>query len=362
MKIPTMLSTVITAGLILAGCGKETNSYTSPDSNKEVVDVYTTIYPLEDFTQKIGGEFVDVQSVLPPNVDAHSFEPSTKDMMNLADSDLFIYTGAGIEGFAEKAVESLKNEDVSIVKAADNIELLSVEEESHDHEEAAEEESHDNHDEAATEEEHESHHSSENNGEADVHEEGEVHEDEHSGEEDEHAHGDVDPHVWLDPNLSIQMAENIKNALIEKMPEKKKAFESNYNLLKKDLEKLDHDFKETVGNSKTKYLLVSHAAYGYWENRYGIDQIAISGLSPTQEPSQKELEEIIEESKAHNIRYLMFEQNVSPRVSEVIQKEIGAKSLTLYNLESITEEDRNKGEDYFSIMRKNLENIKIALN
>ncbi|MFS0636834.1 metal ABC transporter substrate-binding protein [Mesobacillus foraminis] len=358
MKIPTMLSTVITAGLILAGCGKETNSYTSPDSNKEVMDVYTTIYPLEDFTQKIGGEFVDVQSVLPPNVDAHSFEPSTKDMMNLADSDLFIYTGAGIEGFAEKAVESLKNEDVTIVKAADNIELLSVEEESHDHEEGAEEESHDNHDEAATEEKHESHHSSENNGGADVHE------DEHSGEEDEHVHehGDTDPHVWLDPNLSIQLAENIKNALTEKMPEKKKAFESNYNLLKKDLEKLDQDFKETVGNSKTNYLLVSHAAYGYWENRYGIDQIAISGLSPTQEPSQKELEEIIEESKAHNIRYLMFEQNVSPRVSEVIQKEIGAKSLTLYNLESITEEDRSKGEDYFSIMRKNLENIKMALN
>lgn len=356
MKIPTMLSTVITAGIILAGCGNEANSNTSSESNKEVVNVYTTIFPLEDFTKKIGGEFVDVQSILPPNVDAHSFEPSTKDMMNLADSDLFIYTGAGVEGFADKAVESLKNEEVTIVKAVDNIELLSVEEDSHDHEETPEEESHDSHDKAANEEEHESEHSSENN------EEGNVHEDDHSGEEDEHAHGDTDPHVWLDPNLSIQLAENIKNALIEKMPAQKEAFESNYNLLKKDLEKLDQDFKETVGNSKTKYLLVSHAAYGYWENRYGIEQIAIGGLSPTQEPSQKELEEIVEESKAHNIRYLMFEQNVSPRVSEVIQKEIGAKSLTLYNLESIAEEDRDKGEDYFSIMRKNLENIKMALN
>jgi zinc transport system substrate-binding protein len=132
--------------------------------------------------------------------------------------------------------------------------------------------------------------------------------------------------------------------------------------LKNDLEKLDEDFKETIENSKTKYLLVSHAAYGYWETRYGIEQIAIGGLSPTQEPSQKELQGIIAESKAHDIHYLMFEQNVSPRVSEMIKEEIGAKPLTLYNLESITEEERQNREDYFSIMRKNLENITTALN
>jgi len=71
-------------------------------------------------------------------VDAHSFEPSTKDMMKLASSDLFIYTGAGIEGFADKAVESLKNEKVTVVKAAENIQLLSLESE-HQHEESVEE-------------------------------------------------------------------------------------------------------------------------------------------------------------------------------------------------------------------------------
>lgn len=91
-------------------------------------------------------------------------------------------------------------------------------------------------------------------------------------------------------------------------------------------------------------------------------QIPISGLSPTQEPSQKELEQIITESKEHGIHYVIFEQNVSPKVAKIIQNEIGAESLTLHNLESLTEENIQKKEDYFSLMRKNMAAIKTALN
>jgi zinc transport system substrate-binding protein len=340
-----VLSAWLITGMIMSGCGIQTNGNTASDKNeKDILTVYTTIYPLEDFTKKIGGDFVQVESILPANVDAHSFEPTTKDMIKLASSDLFIYTGAGVEGFADKAVEALKNEKVTIVKAAEKIELLSAESE-HEHEEGAEEQSHESDEETA-----------------DVHNYGDEQSEEHSEEGEEHGHEDKDPHVWLDPTLSIQLAENIKNALTEKLPDQKEEFELNFKSLKEDLEKLDHDFNQTVENAKTNYLLVSHAAYGYWENRYGIEQISIGGLSPSQEPSQKEIQEIIEESKTHDIHYVMFEQNVSPKVSEIIQKEIGAESLTLHNLESMTEEDKENKEDYFSIMRRNLENIKKALN
>jgi zinc transport system substrate-binding protein len=116
-----------------------------------------------------------------------------------------------------------------------------------------------------------------------------------------------------------------------------------------------------VAKGKTKYLLVTHAAYGYWEQRYGLEQIGISGLSPTQEPSQKELTEVIEESKEHNLKYVIFEQNVSSKVAEVIQKEIGAETLQLHNLEAATKEDIQNHEDYFSLMKKNLETIKKAI-
>jgi zinc transport system substrate-binding protein len=329
MKIYKLLSTsVLTFSLFLAGCGNsETVKKVEDKTEKATLTVYTTIYPLEDFTKKIGGNYVDVKSIYPPNVDAHSFEPSTKDMIALANSDLFIYTGVGIDGFAEKAAESLKEESVTILEAGEGIQLLeSTHSEEHQHEgESTEAEGHEQ-------------------------------------DEDGHDHGDFDPHVWLDPILSIELANNIKNTLSDLLPEHATEFEANFIQLKTDLEELDQEFKMTIESSKTKYLLVSHEAYGYWEERYGIEQIAIAGLSPTQEPTQKGLQNIIEESKEHQIHYVIFEQNLSPKVSEIIQDELGAKSLTLHNLEAITEENLKQKDDYFSIMRKNLQTIKTALN
>jgi zinc transport system substrate-binding protein len=347
MKIFQLVSTsVLMFSLILAGCGNtETVNKSDDKKNQEILTVYTTIYPLEDFTQKIGGEFVEVKSIYPPNVDAHSYEPSTKEMVTLANSDLFIYTGAGIEGFAEKATEALKKEEVQILKAAEGIDLL---ESSHSADE---------------------HHGDENgHSEGDEHTEAEAHEEEHehaeseAHEEEEHDHGDLDPHVWLDPVLSIELANNIKNALSKLMPEHATEFETNFNQLKNELEKLDQEYKTTIESSKTRNFLVAHAAYGYWEKRYGIEAIAITGLSPTQEPTQKELQAIIEESTEHNIHYVVFEQNVSPKIAKIIQEEIGAKALTLHNLEAVTEENIKQKDDYFSIMRKNLETLKTVLN
>ncbi|MEW9052109.1 MAG: zinc ABC transporter substrate-binding protein [Neobacillus sp.] len=386
MKMKFTVSTLILMfSVILSGCGKsETMSENTDKNEKETLTVYTTIYPLEDFTKKIGGEFVEVQSIYPPNVDAHSYEPTTRDMINLAKSDLFIYSGVGIEGFADKVAETLQKEKVQILKAGEGIELVpSSDEHHHEDEEAhAEGEGHEHEgEEAHSEAEGHEHEGDEAHSEGEGHEhegeeahseaEGHEHEGEHSEEgeaeshehdEEGHHHGDTDPHVWLDPVLAIQLAENIKLSLSEIMPEHKEEFESNFNQLKSDLEKLDQEFKTTIDASKTKYLLVAHAAYGYWEKRYSIKQIAIAGLSPTQEPSQKELQAIIEESSEHNIHYVIFEQNLAPKIAKIIQDEIGAKSLTLHNLEAITDENMKQKDDYFTIMRKNLETIKIALN
>lgn len=349
MKISKWIpTTALVLSLFLSGC---TNTQTIKNGQEkkenDKLTVYTTIYPLEDFTKKIGGSFVEVKSIYPPNVDAHSFEPSTNDMVKMANSDLFIYTGVGMEGFAEKASEFLKKENVNILKAAEGIELIKS---THTHEHEGEEvHSSEHNDEESLSEEHE--HEGETTASG-----------EHATEEDDHDHGDFDPHVWLDPVLTIDLANNIKNSLIELMPEHASEFESNFYGLKSELVKLDQEYKTTIEESKTKYLLVSHAAYGYWEQRYGIEEIPIAGLSPSQEPSQKELQEIVKESIEHDIHYVIFEQNVSPKVAEIIQKEIGAKSLTLHNLEALTDKNIKQNDDYFSIMRNNLKTIKTALN
>ncbi len=380
MKIKKWVTTtILSSSLLLAACGSTDSSETKVgNEDQEVLKVYTTIYPLEDFAKKIGGDYVEVKSIYPPNVDAHSYEPSTRDMVSIAESDLFVYTGVGVEGFADKAVEALKNEDLAILAAGDELTLLKTEEEEHDHEheeehvhdEDAEDHAHDDaaHDEHAEEHAHD-------DAAHDEHDEDHAHDDAAHGEDAEehvhddaahdehnHDHGGVDPHVWLDLILSIELAENIKNSLSELMPEHASEFEENFTTLKTDLEKLDEEFKTTIEQAKTKYLLVAHSAYGYWEARYGIEQIAISGISPTQEPSQKALKTIIEESQEHQISHVIFDQNLTSKVSEVIQKEIGAEALTLHNLESVTEENIENNEDYFSIMRANLKTIETALN
>ncbi|MBA2873906.1 metal ABC transporter substrate-binding protein [Thermaerobacillus caldiproteolyticus] len=313
-----ILSLLLVVSAFLYGCNAENNQEQTTEKAKDVLTIYTTVYPLKDFAEKIGGKYVKAQSVYPPGVEAHTFEPTTKTMKDLADADAFIYIGQGMEGFVDQTTKTLKNEDVKLVEAAKGIKFLDS---THEHDVEAE--------------------------------------DEHN---DEHHHGDKDPHVWLDPVLCITIAENIKNALVELKPEAKDTFEKNFASLKQQLEDLDQQFQAVVKESPKKEILVSHAAYGYWEKRYGIEQLSVAGLSPTNEPSQKELANIIKTAKQHDIKYILFEQNVTPKVAEVVKNEIGAEALHLHNLEALTNEDIKKNKDYITIMKENLEVLKKALH
>ncbi|EFV74651.1 metal ABC transporter substrate-binding protein [Cytobacillus pseudoceanisediminis] len=306
--------------LVLGGCSQATQEEKNTQADDEKLKIYTTIFPLQNFSEKIGGEFVEVENIVPTGSDAHSFEPTTKTMIKIAEGDAFIYLGTGIEGFADAVISAVKNEDTAIVKASEGTPLIGAQK--------------------SPEDEHEV-----ENDEA------------HAGEE-----GEVDPHVWLDPGRSVQLAENIKNALIKIDPSQQDYFEKNFQALKADLETVDSNFESMVNESKNKTFIVAHSAYGYWEDAYGLKQIGISGLSPSAEPSQKQLEEIIKTAENAELDYILFEQNVENRVAEVIKRELGAETLTLHNLESLTEEDIQNNEDYISLMNKNIETLKQALN
>jgi len=262
--------------------------------NSEKLTIYTTIYPIQFITERIGGEHVTTESIVPPGSDAHSLEIKTRTMIKVAESDAFIHTGTGLEGFVDSVADALKKEDVLLVNATENVNLLSSE-------------------------------GMEENGEQE-----EEHED--HGEE-----LDVDPHFWLDPKRSLIVAENIKNSLVQLSPGNKETFERNFSTLKNELEELDSEFKDMVNQSKMNTFLVSHSAYGYWEDAYGLKQIGISGLSPSNEPSQRHLKNIVDLVRENNLQYIFFEQNVTNKVAEIVKKETNTKTLTLHNLESLTE-------------------------
>ncbi|MBM7588357.1 zinc transport system substrate-binding protein [Bacillus pakistanensis] len=300
---------IIATILLLAACTDNQDK-----NNDESFTVYTTVYPLEDFAKKIGGDHVDVHSIYPPGADEHTFEPSQKDMMDLADADLFLYIGLGLEGFVNKAEDILKNENVTMIATAEG---LALEEESH------------------------------------------VHENDHS---EEAHHHDLDPHVWLDPIYSKELAHKVYEELAEKLPKHKEELKKNYNQLVADLDQLDQQFKKVVENAERNEIFVSHAAYSYWEKRYGIKQTSIAGISSSDEPSQQELKDLIDSAKQKDVQYILFEQNISSRLTEVVQKEIGAEALPLHNLSVRTEEEVKEEKDYFDLMNENIETLTKALN
>ncbi|AVK87073.1 adhesin [Lysinibacillus sp. B2A1] len=339
MKKAFLLFLVTALALFTAACGDKSSTTSSKQSEgKEKMTIYTTVYPLSYFAERIGGDFVEVSSIYPAGANEHTFEPTQKDMMKLADADIFFYIGLGLEGFVENAKKTLAKEDVAMIATADHVsdEKLAS---STGHTHADEEEEHDH---AATEEEHS--HS----------------EDEHG--HDDHDHGNIDPHVWLSPIISQDLALSIKDTLIEKMPEQEATFTANYEALVKELQELDQSFKAMADKAPEKTFFVSHAAFGYIAGQYGLTQMPIAGLNSQNEPSQKELTAIVDKANDLHIHYILFEQNVSSKLAEVIQKEVGAESLTLHNLSVLTADDVKNKETYFTLMNKNIQTLEKALS
>ncbi|MBS7345778.1 MAG: zinc ABC transporter substrate-binding protein [Caryophanon sp.] len=339
MKKRFLAATALTA-MLLAACGDDAAT-TTTDNNTEQTEteavedaltIYTTVYPLSYFAERIGGEYVNVQSIYPAGANEHSFEPTQQDMMKLADADLFFYIGLGLEGFVENAEKTLANENVTLIPSAVNV----TEEQLH----VSEGHSHDEHEEEAHDHDHK----------------GEEH-----GHEDEHNHGAHDPHVWLSPTIAQTLAATVKDELIKANPAQEAVFLENYEALVADLQTLDAEFNALRDEVSNKTFFVSHAAFGYIAGEYGFTQIPIAGLNSQSEPSQKELAKIVDVAKEKDVKYILFEQNVSSNLAEVIKNEVGADSLTLHNLSVLTKEDVANGADYLSLMRENIETLKTAM-
>lgn len=287
--------------LILAGCtacGENTKQDTTEKSDK--IKIMTSFYTMEDFAKKIGGEKVEITNMVPAGTEPHDWEPSAIDIRNMEDADVFIYNGAGMEHWAEDILKSLDNTDLVTVEASKGVKLIKEKNEN-------------------------------------------------------------DPHVWLDPeNAKIEL-ENIKNAFIEADKANAGYYTQNYETYAKEMDDLDQEFKETLSQTTNKDIIVAHEAFGYLCKAYGLNQIAIEGLMPDSEPDPARMEEIIQLAKKKKINTIFFEELVSPKVANTIAKEIGAETEVLNPLEGLSEEQIDAGEDYFSVMRTNLQQIKQAL-
>lgn len=297
----------ITLLFIISACSSNDDT----ETNKDNLTIKTTLYPLEYIIEEIGGSAVQVETIYPPGVDAHTYEPTSKEITGLAKADAFVYLGAGMEGFADKAASALEKQTVDLIEVGANESLFAHTKDT----------------------------------------------------DDDHEHdSDIDPHIWLDPLRMNKIADILLLELISLAPEHEAEFKENLRVFKEKMIKLDEDFATTLKTKASKPVLVTHAAYGYWERSYDIDQLAISGLSTSDEPSQKQLAEITRLAKELEIKYVVYGQNDANQTAEIIQKHIGAEKLQLHNLEVLTDKDIKNDSDYLSLMEENLTVLDKATN
>lgn len=303
--------------LVAGACSIQQRPQTSAEERDGKLLVYASIYPMYDFAQKIGGDKIDLRMMVPPGAEPHDWEPTAKIMAQMEKADVFIYNGANMEMWADKLVKSISSEKLKVVEASSGVSLIKLED----------------------------------------HEEGEY--GKHEGEEDNH--GDYDPHVWLDPMRALKQAENIKNAFVAADEENMEFYESNFNEFANKLRELDQKYREELKDRKLNEIVVAHAAFGYLADRYGLEQISVSGLTPQEEPSAAKMAQITELVREHGIKYIFFETLTSPKLAKVIANETGAKTAVLNPVGGLTKDEIEEGKGYISIMEDNLEILKKAL-
>jgi zinc transport system substrate-binding protein len=162
----------------------------------------------------------------------------------------------------------------------------------------------------------------------------------------------LDPHVWLDPVLYGRMARTIGRTL--RRPGQTNEFEQR-------LRALDSDYRRGLAQCERRTIVTSHAAFGYLGARYRLEQIPITGITPEAEPTPRQLQEVVRKVEATGATTIFFETLVSPDLARTVARETGAKTAVLDPIEGLTKDEAAAGENYFSIMRKNLETLRQAL-
>lgn len=367
MKKILFTAALLTTSVIFAGC-QSTNESVNTDEkavDEEKLEIVTSFYPMYEFTKEIVGDQANVSMLIPSSVEPHDWEPSAKDLEQIQNADALVFNNENMETWINEIETTIDTKNLTIIDASKGIDLLPFSAEVHEHEHEHEDKEH------AHEGEAHEHEGEEHAHEVEAHEhengehthEGEAHEHEgeaHEHEEHDHYH-EFDPHLWLSPKMAIKEVENIANELIKIDPENKEVYETNKNNYVEKLKQLDQTYNETLANVKNKEIITQHAAFGYLADSYGLKQVPIAGLSPDNEPSAKQLNELKEFATEHNINTIFFEENASSKVAETLANELNAKTAVLNTLEGLTEEDEKNGESYISIMEENLKVLQEAL-
>lgn len=312
----------LSAIAFLAACGNGAST-ASDDSSLQIV---TTFYPMQALTNAVVGDSAEV-TVMMENADAHEYEPSAQDIATLNEADVFVYNSEDMETFVATLLASIDNPDLVIIEAASEVELIdgdveTVGETTEEHEdEETDAESHEDHD--------------------------------HEG----HSH-ETDPHTWLDPVNAVTQAQTIANALTEADPENAETYQENAGQFASDMMAVHEEYARIFEAAETETFLTQHAAFGYLANRYGLHQVAVTGVTESAEPSPKRIADIVSYMTENNISVIYGQKGGATEIAKTIASEVGGTVGELQSMESVdTNQYPADGDGFIAIMKANLESL-----
>ncbi|MDI6713610.1 MAG: zinc ABC transporter substrate-binding protein [Thermodesulfovibrio sp.] len=272
--------------LISTSCSKKTE--------KADITIYTSLYPLEQFTKWIIPE-ANINRLIPQGVDPHYFEPSLKDIQKLYTAKMIIYLGnTDIDRWIDKIKNDLIQRGVKVIRLQDHINFKTYS----------------------------------------------------SGNE-------IDPHVWLDPQLSIEILKIIRDVAKESFPDKREIYEKNFSRYLLKLKELDEAYRKNISNCNLKDVITTHEFLNYLSARYDFNAYFIVH-EPDEEPSLKKIKKLKELIKKNSIKYIITEPE-GEKIARVLSEETKVEILPFNTLHS------GFDKDYFEIMYENLKILKKAL-
>jgi zinc transport system substrate-binding protein len=294
-----ILGMVIISILLVAGC----TTNTQQENNK--LKVIASFYPMYDFAKNVGGDRVEVRSLIPMGVEPHEYEPTPQDIKDLSTANVLILNGLIESSWAPKLLDGVDNKNIIIVDTSKDIQLI--------------------------------------------------------GSQDADEPGN-DPHIWLDPVLAKKQVLAIRDSFIQADPAGKEYYEKNAESFMQKLDTLDTEFRSTFATCQKKDVLITHATLAYFCKEYGCNQIPVEGVNAEGDPSPAVLAEIIRQAKDKNITTVFVENLMNPKSAKTLADEIHGNVVVFNSVHGLTEDEQQRGENYISQMNENIDIIKTGLD
>ena len=334
---------ILAGAVLITGCTAKTEKKDKGDNTKGKLKVVTTIFPEYDITRAIAKDKVDLELMIKPGVDVHSFTPTPQDIKTVQNSDIFVYGGTEHDKWVENLTKSIDMKNKKVVKLVDGIQQLE--------EESVDGMKHEHHHDDEKEDEHNHDHK---------HEKEEKHSHDHENESDK----ELDPHYWTSPKNAIQMAKTVTNALVEKDPGNAEFYKENAKNYIKQLEDVDKELHDVVDKAKIKKVVIADRfPFRYLFKDLGLEYRALfSGCSVESTASAGQIKKMVDYVRENKIPVVYHIEMGKGELAETVAKNSGAKVKLLHSIHTVTKEDFDKGTTYIDLMKQNVEALKEGLN